>query len=315
MLAAQCVPQNNVARLRAVAIPRIQAATLRTSCVVHGKTTAAQIREREAVQARLSPMGTPVVDYLLETSPYARFLDDTAITSMRDREKGLGDANVAEKLRRLRIAFANKGRKPWNVGKHHNHGATAVASRCLCTCHMQGGEVPGIHSSVARFPNAQYHRIICIDGGELHTATIEKIRKGVARAMKDPAVIDKLRKNYVAQTPETREKMKEKMQMRYGLQLHKKAFGPQSKKCNTVATDGVAVFHCQVGCSALVGFRRVGWRRGVIYERPRPKRKVRRKMTQEELEVRCPLVGYERTQPLSAGRHIGCCGGITNHRR
>lgn len=135
----------------------------------------------------------------------------------------------------------------------------------------------------------------------MHTATIEKIRKGVARAMKDPAVIDKLRKNYVAQTPETREKMKEKMKMRYGLQLHKKAFGPQSKKCNTVATDGVAVFHCHIGCCALVGFRRVGWRRGLVYERPRAKRKVRRKMTQEELEVCCSPVRYESTQSVSAG--------------
>lgn len=136
MLAAQCVPQSSVARLRVVATPRLQAATLRKSCVVHGKTTAAQLREREAVQARISQQGTPVVDYLLETSPYARFLDDTAVTSMRDREKSLGDANVAEKLRRLRIAFANKGRKPWNVGKHHNRGANAVASCPLCTCHM-----------------------------------------------------------------------------------------------------------------------------------------------------------------------------------
>lgn len=127
MLAAQCVPHNHVVRLRAVATPRVNAATRRKSCVVHGKVTAAQLREREAVQARISTVGTPVVDYLLETSPYARFLDGPAIASIREREKSLGDANVAEKLRRLRIAFANKGRKPWNVGKHHNHGATAAA--------------------------------------------------------------------------------------------------------------------------------------------------------------------------------------------
>lgn len=125
------------ARLKVVATAKVHAPLMRTSCVAHGKTTAAQRREREAVLARESVWGTPVVDYLLETSPYARFLDETAVASIRAREKSLGDAPVGEKLRRLRIAFANKGRKPWNVGKHHNHGVLSYHAPVHTCCSAQ----------------------------------------------------------------------------------------------------------------------------------------------------------------------------------
>lgn len=118
--------------------------------------------------------------------------------------------------------------------------------------------------------------------------------------MQDPAVIDKLRKSYVAQTPETREKMRKKIQLRYGIQLHKQAFGARSKNSNSVATTGVAVFHCHIGCSALIGFRRVGWRRSTVFQKRPASRKVRRKMSPEELEVRCCMVCCEFGRVVSS---------------
>lgn len=115
--------------------------------------------------------------------------------------------------------------------------------------------------------------------------TIERIRKGVAKAMKDPAVIAKLRQKYIPQTPEARAKITAKTRMRYGVQLHKTAFGSRLKNCNVVATTGVSVFHCHIGCSAMVGFRRVGWRRSVVFRKRSSKRSVRRKLTKEEKQV------------------------------
>lgn len=104
--------------------------------------------------------------------------------------------------------------------------------------------------------------------------------------MKDPAVIAKLRNKYIPQTPESRARINEKIKLRFGIQLHKTAFGSRSRNSNSVATTGVAVFHCHIGCSALLGFRRVGWRRSAVYsKRDLAKRKVRRKLTKEELKV------------------------------
>lgn len=134
MFLSQHVLHTPAVRLRAIATPHVNAATLRSSCIVHGKTTAAQVKEREMIEASLSDLGTPVVDYLLETSPYSQFLDDNAITSMRDREKSLGDAATGEKLRRLRIAFANKGRRPWNAGKSHKPGEGTVVCGVSAAC-------------------------------------------------------------------------------------------------------------------------------------------------------------------------------------
>lgn len=134
MLLRQTLHPTHAVRLRAVASPHVTAAPLRSSCIVHGKTTAAQLREREAIEASASTVDTPVVDYLLETSPYSKFLDEDAIASMRTRERSLSDAPTGEKLRRLRIGFANKGRKPWNVGKHHKPGAATIS----CDLHAPG---------------------------------------------------------------------------------------------------------------------------------------------------------------------------------
>ena len=153
-------------------------------------------------------------------------------------------------------------------------------------------------------PVALQDHMNCFTWDNSPAATIEKIRKGVARAMQDPAVIDKLRKSYVAQTPETREKMRKKIQLRYGIQLHKQAFGARSKNSNSVATTGVAVFHCHIGCSALVGFRRVGWRRSTVFQKRPASRKVRRKMSPEELEVRCMVCFEFGSVVSSAGIEI-----------
>lgn len=128
--------------------------------------------------------------------------------------------------------------------------------------------------------------------------------------MQNPEVIEKLRKGYIAQTDESKEKMKESIRVKYGVQLHKDIFGTRSRNCNSVATTGAAVFHCHVGCSALVAFRRMGWRRNVVYAKRSATRSVRRKMTPEELEVHAmPYTARsisDRLQPAD-------CHDVANH--
>lgn len=105
---------------------------------VHAKLTERQRNERSQLQSRESPFGTPVVDWLLETSPYSQFLQPGAIEDLRDRERKIAHIeDIGEKLRRLRIAIANKNRQPWNAGKKHSPGAgpaVIIPDTLLCVC-------------------------------------------------------------------------------------------------------------------------------------------------------------------------------------
>jgi hypothetical protein len=77
---------------------------------------------------RQSDHGTPIVDWLMETHQLASKLSEAAVEEIRRRERSMeGEDDVRNKLRKLRIAFANKGRQPWNVGKKHRPGAACPA--------------------------------------------------------------------------------------------------------------------------------------------------------------------------------------------
>jgi hypothetical protein len=88
---------------------------------------------------RISEHHTPVVDWLLETNKHSPNLTEEAIVELRGKERSLDeDADLRERVRRLRIAFANKGKIPWNVGVPHRPGMLLRATvRCcgglLCT--------------------------------------------------------------------------------------------------------------------------------------------------------------------------------------
>lgn len=74
---------------------------------------------------RKSDHGTPIVDWLLETSPYAANLSPEQALGFREKERGFPDSEpLKNKVRRLRIGFANKGKVPWNLGKQHRPGVS-----------------------------------------------------------------------------------------------------------------------------------------------------------------------------------------------
>ena len=77
---------------------------------------------------RESDFGSPIVDWLLVTNKYADNLTEAAIAELRERELRFAQSeqdgySLRERVRRLRIAMANKGRTPWNMGKKHKPGA------------------------------------------------------------------------------------------------------------------------------------------------------------------------------------------------
>lgn len=88
---------------------------------------------------RKSDHGTPIVDWLLETNKYAPNLTEAATAELRERELSLLESSkdgeqLRERVRRLRIAMANKGRTPWNMGKKHKPGALAAFTYY---CHLR----------------------------------------------------------------------------------------------------------------------------------------------------------------------------------
>jgi hypothetical protein len=112
--------RGNVLASRPQSRPAVRAAAI----VVRAKLTQQQRHERVHLENRKSEHGTPIVDWLLETSPYSTQLSEEAIEDLRERERKISEIDdVGERLRRLRIAFANKNRRPWNAGKRHRPGA------------------------------------------------------------------------------------------------------------------------------------------------------------------------------------------------
>ena len=102
---------------------------------VHAKLTQKQREERTQLEARVSEFGTPVVDWLLETSPYSQFLQPAAVDDLRDRERKIAHIeDIGERIRRLRIAIANKNRQPWNAGKKHSPGGSPMPHATLRCC-------------------------------------------------------------------------------------------------------------------------------------------------------------------------------------
>ena len=70
-----------------------------------------------------SPHGSPIVDYLLIHNKFAPNLSPADIEEIRDKEKVVfASLEDRERIRRLRIAFANRGRQPWNLGISHSPG-------------------------------------------------------------------------------------------------------------------------------------------------------------------------------------------------
>lgn len=117
-----------VGNISFVVKPRVKPRSICTPQVrACAKLSKQQLRERIQLQSRESPHGTPVVDWLLETSPYSPLLQPVAIEDLRERERKIAHIeDIGEKLRRLRIAIANKNRQPWNAGKKHSPGGHCI---------------------------------------------------------------------------------------------------------------------------------------------------------------------------------------------
>lgn len=82
----------------------------------------------EFLRARESSQGTPIVDYLIETSPYASELTEKDIEDIRKKERRQdSEEDLNNRVRKLKISIANKNKPPWNLGKKHRAGM----SNCL----------------------------------------------------------------------------------------------------------------------------------------------------------------------------------------
>jgi hypothetical protein len=78
---------------------------------------------------------TPIVDYLLETSPYAKGLAEKDIEDIRNKERNQdSEEDLNNRVRKLKISFANKNKRPWNLGKKHRPGGplTIAWNRTCC---------------------------------------------------------------------------------------------------------------------------------------------------------------------------------------
>lgn len=255
-----------------------------TPLVARAKLTRQQKSERLELQNRESPFGTPVVDFLLETSAYSQFLDKNDVDDLRNRERNIAHIeDIGERLRRLRIAIANKKRQPWNVGKKHSPG----------------------NSWLSGFPEWQLFSSIiqpCTQNCALYAETIKKIRDSVQKHVHDPAAIEERKRRVAAwqnSDPEkvsaARARASESLRARWGVQLHKR-YGfrngqvSQTAKGQRVPTSAAAFFHIHRGCSASIMIHHKTWRREITWDKrvKRKKRQAPRKplnLTEEEQEV------------------------------
>lgn len=104
----------------------LQACARRSHAVPPARSRRTGPEDFSHLSTRISEHGTPVVDWLLETSEWAPSLTRENVAELRKRElkrrRMHPDDAVANLARCMRIAFANKGRSPWNNGVPHSEG-------------------------------------------------------------------------------------------------------------------------------------------------------------------------------------------------
>lgn len=120
----------------------------RRSTVAHGK-------KEDIEHVFLTTAEHPIVEFLLHTNKFADALMEEDIADLRAREVRLAGLLPAledrERLRRMRIAFANKKRAPWNVGHQWSEGTGRVGA--LSPCHA----APIAGRSAAFSPRSTLH--------------------------------------------------------------------------------------------------------------------------------------------------------------